>query len=186
MRSTHRLSGDIALACIGCTQQKGRAPDSCCVYVARCHIDTDRVCSYVAVSYIGGNVWKFYRDPSSEYKSCGLWWVVFRGPGGGGGVSMKHWAVHPRCIAKALIWYTSALGYESSCWITHKKHRTRLCHIIGNVCDFKRKLSSRFWPSCIAPITSGVPRNFSERVGVQQIKLMREGRENGDLGAVTP
>ena len=33
---------------------------------------------------------------------------------------------------------------------------------------------------------SGVPRNFVRGGGVQQIKLKREDRENGDLGAVAP
>jgi hypothetical protein len=34
--------------------------------------------------------------------------------------------------------------------------------------------------------TSGVPRNFVRGGGVQQIQLMTEDRENGDLGVVTP
>jgi hypothetical protein len=33
-------------------------------------------------------------------------------------------------------------------------------------------------------LSSGVPRNFFSRGGVQQIQLRIEGRENGDLGAV--
>jgi hypothetical protein len=34
--------------------------------------------------------------------------------------------------------------------------------------------------------TSGVPMNFFRGVGVKQIQLRIEGRENDDLGAVTP
>jgi hypothetical protein len=34
-------------------------------------------------------------------------------------------------------------------------------------------------------LNSGVPRNFV-RLGVQQIQLRTEGRENGDLGAAAP
>jgi len=35
-------------------------------------------------------------------------------------------------------------------------------------------------------VTSGVPRNFVRGVGVQQIQLRSQDRENGDLGAVAP
>jgi hypothetical protein len=34
--------------------------------------------------------------------------------------------------------------------------------------------------------SSGVPRNFVQWEGVQQIQLRTEGRENGDLGTVAP
>jgi hypothetical protein len=49
--------------------------------------------------------------------------------------------------------------------------------------------SVRYYPRfhvTMVGLSSGVPRNFFRELGFQQIQLRTEGRENVDLGALTP